>query len=115
MTVSLAVLIPGQSREWLGGEFLLITLIYGWLALRGLFSARARLGTIPRDVAIRFSAQNALMLLQPAAGMSLLAGSGPGLYLEVPLVLLLMPAATCNAWNVIYGPELRVRPPDPPL
>ena len=107
MTVSLAVLIPGQSGQWLGAEFLLVTVIYVWLALRGLRSARAEVGTIPREVAFRFGAQNAFMVLQLAAGISLIAGRGPGLYLEVPLLLLAMPAATLNAWTVIYGPELR--------
>lgn len=107
MTVSLAVLIPSQSNQWLGAEFLLVTFVYLFLALRGMLSARGKAGSIPRDVAFRFGAINAGMLFQIVAGISLLAGGGPGLYLEAPVLLLAMPAATFNAWTVIYGPELR--------
>lgn len=105
LALSLAVLTPEQKVQWLGAEFLLITLIVYSLTLFGLLSARAKLGAVPRGVAIRFGIQMAALLIQVAAGISLLVGRGPGLYLEVPVVLIAMPSCAFNAWNVIFDPE----------
>lgn len=108
LTVSLAGLIPDQGAVWLGTELIVIVVGYFSLILRGSLRTSRELSGLPAAVRLRLTLQNALLLFQVAAGLSLIAGGGPGLYLEAPLLLLAIPVVvTFNSWNILFAPELR--------
>ena len=108
LTVSLAGLIPGQGAVWLGVELVGIALGYITLILRGSLRTSHEVNGLPRAVRVRLMLQNALLLFQVAAGVSLIVGAGPGLYLEAPLLLFAIPVVvTFNSWNILFAPELR--------
>ena len=56
---------------------------------------------------VTFSLYIAFLAL--AAGISLMAGSGPGLYLTVPVILYALPASGWMAWQVVFAPETRLK------
>lgn len=108
LTVSLAGLIPGQGPVWLGVELILIVLGYFTLILRGSLRTSHEINGLPAAVRFRLTVQNALLLFQVAAGVSLIVGAGPGLYIEAPFLLFVIPVVvTFNAWNILFAPELR--------
>jgi hypothetical protein len=107
LAACLCVLLPGQSNQWLGSEFMVIIGVYWTLGTIGVVHTRSALGGLPRGLWLRLISQNSLTVLTVAAGVRLVARQGPGLYLEAPVVVLGLLAATLNVWNVIYGPELR--------
>jgi hypothetical protein len=108
LSVSLAGLIPGQGREWLGIELIAIVLVYFMLIVVGARRTSREVNGLPADVRFRLTLQNALLLFQVASGVSLILGSGPGLYLEAPLLLFAIPVViTFNSWNIVFAPELR--------
>ena len=107
LAACLCVLLPGQSNQWLGLELIAVIAVYWTLGAMGVVHTRAALGRLPGRLWLRLISQNSLGILTVAAGVSLLIRQGPGLYLEAPVVVIGLLAATLNAWNVIYGPELR--------
>jgi hypothetical protein len=48
-------------------------------------------------------------LLQLAAAISLIAGRGPGLFLEAPVALIALPVTIFNTWRVLIVPEGAVK------
>ncbi len=103
----LAVLIPDQGDVWLGVELIAVMVVYFVVAGIGIWTARRAAGGLPTTVWVRLGLQNSLGLFAIAAGISLITGRGPGLFLEAPLMLIVLPVTTFNAWNVLYAPELR--------
>ncbi len=111
----LCVLIPGQANAWLGAELIANTGVYLLLAVNGVAGARRSVGRLPRDVWFRLTSENTVTLLIIAAGVSLIVGRGPALFMEAIAILIGLPVVTYNAWNVLFAPELRTRAsaPDP--
>ncbi len=95
VTLSLCVLIPGQGIFWFGVEFVAIMVAYLALLVFGIWHTHRAAGGFQMNVWLRFS-PNAVALFTIAGGISLIAGSGPGLYLLLPTVLLGVPSATFN-------------------
>lgn len=106
LTVSVAVLLPGQSNAVLGAGVLAVTLAYLGLVVGGARRASQEIGGLPSSWKLRGVSQNILVLLQLAAGVSLIVGEGPGFYLLVPDLITVMPIVVFNCWNVIFAPEL---------
>ena len=105
LTVSLAAL-PDQSPRWLGAKLLAIACAYLALVAVGWRRTAREIHGLPADVRFRKLFQNPVLILQIAAGVSLMIGRGPGLYLEAPTVLLSLPVTIFNAWNIVFAPEL---------
>lgn len=103
---SLMGLAP-QPGAWLGIELIAI-----WAALSALvLSTSVRDLRRPGPAPSRIDGVVAVLgiglsLLPITAGVSLLTGQGPGLYLLVPVVGLGYPYCVVNAWRVIFPPEL---------
>ena len=108
VTLALCVLIPGQGTFWLGIEFVAIMVAYLGLLVAGIRTTRRVAGGFPTNVWLRFT-PNAVALFTIAGGVSLIADSGPGLYLLLPTVLLGVPSATFNLWSLLFAPELKKR------
>jgi hypothetical protein len=106
LTVSLAALLPGQGPRWLGAELLAIAFAYFGLVVAGWRRTAREIHGLPADVRFRVLLQNSVLILQIAAGVSLMIGRGPGLYLEAPMVLLALPVTIFNAWNIVFAREL---------
>jgi hypothetical protein len=107
LTVSLLAMLPGQGAFWLGAELLAIAVAYVVLVAVGVLRTSREVHGLPADVRFRTVLQNSMLILQFAAGASLIIGRGPGLYLEAPVVLLSLPVTIFNAWNILFAPELR--------
>ncbi len=103
----LCILIPGQGNVWLGAELIVSTGVYLLIAVRGVAGARRSAGRLPRDVWFRLASENTVTLLIIAAGVTLIVGRGPALFLEAAAILVGLPIVTYNAWNVLFAPELR--------
>lgn len=103
--VSLLVLVPGQSNTLLGTELIAVLAIYIPLVLWSASRLSGELGGLPPAVTRRLAAQHTILLLQLGAAASLIAGQGPGLFLEAPVILLGLPVTTFNTWNVLFAPE----------
>ena len=68
---------------------------------------RARSASSGTVVRSRLVAQNAVLLLQLAAGVSLMIRRTRGLYLKAPVVLIALPSTLSNAWNIVLARKLR--------
>ena len=106
VTLALCVLIPGQGTFWLGVEFVAIMVAYLVFLVSGAWGTRRAVGGFSKNVWLRFT-PNTFAFFTIAAGVSLIAGSGPGLYLVLPTVLLGVPSATFNLWSLLFAPELK--------
>ena len=108
LVISLCGLLPGQGNLWLGIELALVVVVYSALIAIGTWRASRDAGGLPADSLRRLLVQNVTLVpLQLFAAASLLAGWGPGLYLEAPVLLIGLPITLFNCWNVIFAPELR--------
>jgi hypothetical protein len=107
LTLSIAVLLPGQSNAILGAEWLVVTIAYFTLLTIGVWRVQRRGGGFQRQIWIRLISQNAVALLGVATGISLILGRGPGLFFQVPALLLIIPIVSFNAWSVVFAPELQ--------
>jgi hypothetical protein len=105
LATSLVVLIPGQSSPVLGVELLLVMVLLTALGITGAVEMYRRADRVLAGVHVRL----AIALLSSAfalgAGISLIVGSGPGLYLEVPSIVFALPASGWMAWQVVFPPE----------
>lgn len=102
LVVALLVLIPGQGRDALGIELL------GLAAVLVIVSIRLQGQTIRRlppggraRWAIRMLPVNLATAAIVAAGASLLADSGGGLYWLVPTVVVYVLRSALNAWDLV--------------
>ena len=98
--VAALVLTPGQGLTALGTE-----LVVGGLVVGFLFSAplRRHLGRLGVDLRIRVAAAVGACLLSVAAGASLLAHGGGGLYLLVPAGVAGVVLNVFGAWSLLLG------------
>jgi modulator of FtsH protease len=109
LTLSLAVLVPGQSIAILGAEWLVVMVVYYTLLAIGVWRVHRTGGRFRRQIWIRLIVQNLIPVLPVATGISLILGEGPGLFLQIPAILLTIPTISFNAWSVVFAPELRER------
>ena len=98
--VSALVLTPGQGDSALGVELVLGGLVVAFLFSAPLRRHRDRLGS---DLRIRVSAAILACLLSAAAGASLLAHGGGGLYLLVPAGIAGVVLNVFGAWSLLLG------------
>ncbi|HET9782833.1 MAG TPA: hypothetical protein VFR33_13760 [Candidatus Dormibacteraeota bacterium] len=105
VAVALLVLLPGQPNWLLGVELIVVLAVYLPLVFWSTSTLSRELGGLPESVGTRLLVQHLLLLLQVAAALSLIAGQGPGLFLEAPVFLLGLPVTTFNTWNVLFAPE----------
>ena len=106
LTLSIAVLIPGQSNALLGAEFIVVMIGYFGLLTIGVWRVQRTGGGLRRQIWIRVIGQSVVALLAVVTGISLILGRGPGLFFMVPALLLVVPIVSFNAWNVVFAPEL---------
>lgn len=101
LTVASAlVLTPGQGHTALG-----IELVIGGIVIAYLFSAPLRLHRTRLDPDLRMRTLGAILscLLSSAAGASLLAHAGGGLYLLVPSAVGGVLLNVFGAWSLLLG------------
>ena len=108
LLTSLVVLIPGQGDFWLGAEIVAITVAYWALLIAGTALAYRSTVPFPRHIWMRMTL-NVVTLFTVVAGVSLMLGRGPGLYLQLPAVLIGIPGLMFNVWSLLFAPELRER------
>ena len=109
LAISLTVLIPGQSAVVLGVELLLIVVLMTALGIAGAIQMYSRAERVLSGVHVRLAIALASALLALAAGVSLIVGIGPGLYLDVPAIVFALPASGWMAWQVVFPPEMRLK------
>jgi len=107
LATCLCVLLPGQSNQLLGAELIVLQAGYWIVATLGVIRMNAAAGGLPRRIWLRNVILNSPTPLQVAAGISLIARQGPGLFLEAPLLVTGLLAFIFTAWSTIYGSELR--------
>ena len=111
LVISLVALIPHVTALWFGAITVAVNAAYIGLLGWSLLNARRMAGGIPGHVWRRVI-PNALALVSMAAGISLMLGQGPGLFLLAPSVILLLPAMMFSTWNLLFPPELHLPNPD---
>ena len=101
LLMSLLTLIPQQPLAWLGIE--LIAVEVGWLVIaipagrRNLRRVRWS-AMIWLDGIVSFIAVGLVIV----AGISLIAGQGPGLFLVIPALLTILLISSYFAWSVLF-------------
>lgn len=85
-----------------------VTAMAGYLDFAGwsITIAQRRMRGLRFQVWLR-QTPNLLVLLAVAAGVSLIVGKGPGLYLEAPMLVVAIPVVLFNVWSLLFAPELR--------
>jgi len=109
LAISLIVLIPGQSAVVLGVELLLVVVLMTALGIAGAIQMYSRAERVLGGVHVRLAIALVSALFALAAGVSLIVGSGPGLYLDVPAIVFALPASGWMAWQVVFPPEMRLK------
>jgi len=101
LVISVLILIPGQPLSWLGVE--LIAIEVGFLII-AIPAGRRRLSgvRVPAVFWINALVSFVSIGLVVVAGASLIAGQGPGLYLVIPAVLVILLVASYFAWTVLF-------------
>jgi hypothetical protein len=94
------ILVPGQGHKWLGSEVVVV----GWL-LTALFAMPLlRFGDrVTGELRARMLVALVACLLTVAAGASLAAHAGGGLYLLVPAAAVGLAMNVFGAWSLLVG------------
>lgn len=102
LLVSVLLLIPGQPQSAAGSEILSVAIfaevLVGYIHVR---APRRALHISSRMFAMRVVGSQIGLLLMVAAGISVLAGAGGGLYWVVPAMLFATVAAIIGAWVLL--------------
>lgn len=106
LVFSITVLVPGITGLWLAGELVGIVFIATFVYVRGLWIAHAERVRIPGSVWERMTLVATFDALLLGASVSLLLGKGPGLYLFVPALAVLLLLSVFMVWRLIFSPEL---------
>ena len=106
LVLSLVALMPNISAFWFGAITIVVVATALGLLTWGLWTAHREAHGLPWGVWLR-SAPNALSLLIIAAGVSLMLGQGPGIYLMAPPFILVLPTMLFSVWNLLFAPELQ--------
>lgn len=101
LLVSILGLVPGQSREALGAELLGANLVLAAVIVRLPSGYTGIDQEPPAWLWTRWGIRLAAVLPLIAAGLSLLAGSGGGLYWLVAGILFAVLGAVANAWVLL--------------
>lgn len=106
LTVSLVDLVPDVTAFWFGAALVAVTLGYLLLVISGSLSAYRGSRRRPPLALWLWLSPNLSLLLSIAAGISLMLGKGPGLYLQVPPLVLGLPVVLFNVWELLFAPAL---------
>lgn len=98
LLVSIVGLIPGQSNDALGAEFLALGLVFGGVIGRLERRSLPQTPQPPSQVAMRLFLIVAATLPMILGGVSLLAESGGGLYWIVAGIVFATAGGVANAW-----------------
>lgn len=107
LVISVLVLVPGIPTDALGIALVVVGVGVWFVVTRGAVHALPRFGGVDEGTAPRGSAAVRIALLQLAvlpiaiAGITLLVGSGGGLYWLGPAVILAYVSALANAWVLL--------------
>ncbi|HUL85588.1 MAG TPA: hypothetical protein VLX89_08770 [Actinomycetota bacterium] len=94
-------LVPGQRAEVLGVELLIVAAVALGLITATEVRASPGPGQVPRRSIVVRALTIAAVAPLAIAGISLIAGSGGGLYWLVPAVILQLAVAVMNAWVLL--------------
>jgi hypothetical protein len=100
LVISIFGLVPGQSSTTLAVELLCLGGAV-WLFAIGVFTVRRPAVDQSQPIVVNAVAAQLATLPVIAAGASLLAGSGGGLYWLVPAILLLLGVGVLYAWVLL--------------
>lgn len=103
LAISLFVLIPAQSLVWLGTELIAAELAFLVVNIPRGRRAFRMAGRTPAVSQINIVVGIIGILATIGAGISLIAGQGPGLYLVVPNVLMIVLFGSWFAWGVLFA------------
>lgn len=106
LILSLVALVPDITALWFGAITLVVETAGLALLVWGLWAANQQTHGLPSGVWLR-SLPNGLILLTIAAGISLVLGKGPGIYLMAPQFVVVLPAMLVSVWGLLFAPELR--------
>jgi hypothetical protein len=104
--IAIAALLPHLNGFWFGIAIVGANAVYLVVLLRSVLGTRRVGSGIPPIVWLRLSA-NVLSLISVAAGISLIIGEGPGLYLLAPALTLVLPLSLYNVWLLLFARELQ--------
>jgi hypothetical protein len=107
LVISVAVLIPGLPLALLGVVIIVaiaIVLALGAIGTVGMMRTGVE---VAPSVWRRLSFNVVLLLCAFGAGISLIIGKGPGLYLEALAILIGLPSSCYYAWLLLFAPELQ--------
>ena len=100
---SLLIVLPDQPRVAVGWEILGLSIVFALASGREVLRVlKAR--PLPPTVWLRIMSAPLVTLVGCAAGVSLIVGQGPGLYIEAILFVSAFPVVAWNAWEAIWPP-----------
>ena len=104
LVLSIFVLVPGQDRQVLGGEFLVFggMVIPLTIFLEGQTLKRIEIGGKVRWL-LRDMVFNVGILAVPVTGISLVVGRYGGLFWLVPTMLIFFVWSSINAWTLVLS------------
>jgi hypothetical protein len=94
------ILVPGQGHRWLGGEVVVVGCLLTALFATPLLRFGDR---VTGELRVRMLVALAACLLTVAAGASLAAHVGAGLYLLVPAAAVGLAMNVFGAWSLLVG------------
>jgi hypothetical protein len=100
LVIAILGLVPGQSPTTLGVELLCLGGAV-WLFATGVFTVRRPAINRPVPIVVNAVAAQLATLPVIAAGASLVARSGGGLYWLLPAIVLLLGVGVMNAWVLL--------------
>ena len=100
LIVSTLVLVPGQPRQVLGAELVGVAMGVGGLAALILYRIRSLYHEAERRW-LRYTLNFGAALPILAAGVSLIEGTGGGLYWLVPAVVISLVGGLINSWVLL--------------
>ena len=103
---SLLILVPRQPPLWLGIELITTEIVYVMLVAPPIIKLVPHSGA---GLRVRAGITALIAAMPIAAGISLIAGHGPGLLLQVPAIIIGVVLGCWQAWNTILPAELQTR------
>jgi hypothetical protein len=100
LVIAILGLVPGQSPTILGVELLCLG-VAAWLFATGVFTVRRPAVNQRAPVVVNTVASQLATLPVIAAGASLVARSGGGLYWLLPAIVLLLGVGVMTAWVLL--------------
>lgn len=103
--ISMVALIPHLTAFWFGVATVSVNVLYLGLLTSSVITSIREVHGLPRIVWVRLSG-NVISLVSIAGGISLMLGKGPGIYLQIPALTLVLPLSLYNVWILLFATEL---------